>query len=73
MDVIRVFVMNGVTKPLRAYVKPSRVCLYGLFFLMGLMLFVSIKFRVGACFLSILKHERLDIGRGRHSDYEWGF
>ena len=37
VDVIRGFVMSGITKPLRAYVEPSSGCLYWLFFvLLGL-------------------------------------
>jgi len=31
VDVIRGFVMSGITKPLRAYVEPSSGCLYWLF------------------------------------------
>ena len=44
MDVIRV--LSGVTKPLRAYVDPSRVCLYWRFFFVGLLVFVRIQFCV---------------------------
>ena len=37
VDVIRGFVMSGITKPLRAYVESSSGCLYWLFFvLLGL-------------------------------------
>jgi hypothetical protein len=44
VDVIRV--LSGVTKPLRAYVDPSRDCLYWRFFFVGLLVFVRIQFCV---------------------------
>jgi hypothetical protein len=34
-------VMSGVTKPLRAYVEPSRVCLHGLFFFCWSFIFLN--------------------------------
>ena len=64
MDVIRV--MSGITKPLRAYVEPSRVCLYGLFLFVMHFVFIMFQIYVGSCFLSIrlrtsfFKPERFD-------------
>ena len=44
----------GVTKPLRAYMEPSRVCLYGLFWFVMYFVFIKFQFFLGACFLSII-------------------
>jgi len=44
VDVIRG--LSGVTKPLRAYVDPSRVCLYGLFLFFWVFGFLRILFEL---------------------------
>ena len=48
------FLFSGVTKPLRAYMEPSRVCLYGLFWFVMYFVFIKFQFFLGACFLSII-------------------
>ena len=40
------FLFSGVTKPLRAYVDPNRVCLYWRFCFVGFLVFVRIQFCV---------------------------
>ena len=57
VDVIRGFVMSGVTKPLRAYEELSTVCLYGLFFFLWALCFFknSVLCELVSCLLDFVR------------------
>jgi len=60
--------MSWITKPLQAYVEPSRVCLNGLFCFVWAFGFCknSVLCELVPCLLDFV----VQVGRGRHSGFE---